>query len=50
MKKKIFYLMPTPEDQVQECCNVITWLTWIAYDAIANPDLIVLTEQFYFSN
>ena len=48
--KQIYHLTPTPEDLIQETLNVINWLDWIASDAIATPDLIILTELFYYSN
>jgi hypothetical protein len=49
MKKKIFYLFQ--DDPVLiESTNPIIWLDYCGSDAIATPDLIVLIEQFYFSN
>jgi len=48
--KHIYYLHPTPDSLLYECFDIITWTDWIALEVIPTPDLIVLTEVFYFPN
>jgi hypothetical protein len=49
MDKQIYHLRDESHP-IETCYNVINWLDFIGYDAIASPDLIVLIERFYFEN
>jgi hypothetical protein len=49
--KSIYYLQHQKDSfLIESTSHIITWLDWIGIDAIATPDLIILTEQFYFEN
>jgi hypothetical protein len=48
--KQIFYLKNQVDPFLIESVNPIIWLDYIAGRLMASPDLIVLIEQFYFSN
>jgi len=46
--KTIYYLQP--QDEPPQVENLIVWHYYFAGRRIYSPDLIVLTEQFYFPN
>jgi hypothetical protein len=46
MKKQVYYL----QDEPPEVENLITWLNYVGYEAIASGDLICLINEFYFPN